>query len=190
MLLGLGPHQPPHEYKARVALTDIDMFGHMNNAAYLSHAEFARWEMMAANGCLKISFQRGVTFLLVGSTIRFRKEIRPLFSPFQVDTNVVGIDERSIWIMHKFRGNGSDRIAAQLLVEAVLVEGRTVIDPAVFFTQVGLDGDVMEKLKIDRSFSDVDGTELNQDQVILQRYDELQGEMRKAAAIDDEQQTL
>ena len=44
---GGGGYSNPHIYESKCGIFDIDIFGHMNNAAYLNHAEYARWELTA-----------------------------------------------------------------------------------------------------------------------------------------------
>jgi acyl-CoA thioesterase FadM len=95
-LVGLGPDNP-HIYHARVGLFDVDYLGHLNNAAYLSHAEYARWEFVAENGLVQTMFKHNTHFLVAGLAIRYRREVRPLFRKFEVQTYFAGINERHIY---------------------------------------------------------------------------------------------
>jgi hypothetical protein len=88
----------PHIYQARAGLFDVDSFGHVNNAAYLTHAELARWEHSASNGLLNQMYNHGVGFYAVSTAVRYRRQIRPVFRKFQVDTTIAGIDDRNLWV--------------------------------------------------------------------------------------------
>ena len=53
-----GEHSPtmgittPHIYQARAGIWDVDIYAHMNNAAFLTHSELARWQLSASGGLL------------------------------------------------------------------------------------------------------------------------------------------
>ena len=96
-LVGFGLDNP-HVYSARAGLFDVDSFGHVNNAAYLTHAELARWEHGASNGLIQNFYDHGVGFYAVSTAVRYRRQIRPLFRKFQVDTTIAGIDDRNLWM--------------------------------------------------------------------------------------------
>lgn len=88
----------PQKYVARAGLFDVDYLGHMNNAVYFNHAEYARWEMTAVNGMLSAMFRSNSHFVLTSTTCRYRAEVRPLFRQFEVQSNVGGMDAKSIWM--------------------------------------------------------------------------------------------
>ena len=88
----------PHKYHARVGLFDVDYLGHLNNAAFLSHAEYARWEMTAANGLLTSMYNTKTDYMVSSVSCRFRAQVRPLFRKFQVQSMVGGMDDRHIWM--------------------------------------------------------------------------------------------
>lgn len=168
-----------HVYKSRAGLFDVDYIGHMNNAAYLTHAEYARWEMTAQNGMLQTVASNGFFFIVSGTFIRYRRDIRPIFQSFQVDTFVSGVDERNIWISHNFRLSEEDRVRAQLMVQAVVLQKGKVVDPRHFLVQdCGFDADLVGSVTLP------DGAQVNQKD-ILDQYLELDDAMRTAAAIDD-----
>jgi hypothetical protein len=73
----------PHVLDRRCGLWDVDVYGHMNNAAYLVHFEMARWNMAAQNGLLDWCVRERSAFIIGGLSLRFRKEIGP-FQPFEV----------------------------------------------------------------------------------------------------------
>lgn len=179
-LTGIGTANP-YVYKARAGLFDVDYLGHLNNASYLSHAELARWEMIAYNGVLEDMIRNKVNFLVAGSTVRYRREIRPLFRQFQIDTSVAGLDERNIWMTHNFRYPipGRSRIRAQIIVRGVAVQGRQIIDPRAFFRDMaGIDKDVVERVTMPH-------VSLIEVEKLLEHYVALEDSLRDVAAKDD-----
>lgn len=50
----------PHVYRARAGFLDLDGYLHLNNGAYLLHAELARWNWMAHAGLLPFVAKRKV----------------------------------------------------------------------------------------------------------------------------------
>jgi acyl-CoA thioesterase FadM len=94
---GIVPGKP-HKYHARVGVFDVDYLGHMNNAAFLSHAEYARWEMTAANGLVQAMYKTNTHFMVSSASCRYRAEVRPLFRKFEVQSMVGGMDEKNIWM--------------------------------------------------------------------------------------------
>jgi acyl-CoA thioesterase FadM len=184
-LVGIG--DTPHIYQARMGLLDSDYLGHMNNAAYLTHAEFARWEMSAMNGMLGAMYRNDVHFMVTGTTIRYRKEIRPILCKFQIDTTVFGLDERNMWLSHKFRlpakerGGKPSRVMAQIILQAVAVKGREVMRPETLFKEkIGVDPEVVDSLVLPHDGLSQTGAD------IMERYLALEESLKQAATEDDE----
>ena len=64
------------EYKYRIKESDLDTFGHVNNAAYVRLFEECRWELITNNGYdLKYiqEVQRGP--IILGIAIKYKKEL-------------------------------------------------------------------------------------------------------------------
>ena len=95
--IGFGP-QNIHSYYSRLGLFDVDYLGHMNNAAFLNHAEYARWELTATSGMLQHMYKTNTHYFVAANAIRYRRELRPLFRRFEVQTHVAGLDDRNIWM--------------------------------------------------------------------------------------------
>ena len=177
--LGLGPDNV-YRYRSSPGLFDIDYLGHMNNAAYLSHAEYARWELTAINGMLSTMYRDNIHFVVTGTHIRYRQELAP-YKSFQVDTFVAGLDEKTMWILHNFR-YPNDRTRAQMIVQGVAVQKGKVVDPRRFFVEsVGADAALVEQLSV----ADGEGTVHD----LLERYRDLEAAVRQAASDDDKKYT-
>jgi len=187
-LIGFGPNRPPHIYKSRAGLFDIDLMGHMNNASYLTHAELARWEWSAANGVLSKCIKSKTFFIVTASTVRFRREIGPL-QKFKIETRLGGIDERNMWVYHTFHNapnEGKGKILAQIFTQAVMTKKGRPINPLSWLEEhFPLTEDVLEDVsrlssgKVDDLLFDEKAT----------RFTHLEDVLRKSAALHDEKVT-
>jgi acyl-CoA thioesterase FadM len=176
---GIGPENG-HLYKARVGLFDVDYVGHMNNAAYLSHAEYARWEMGAESGMLQKMISDNIFFLAAGNFMRYRKELRPLFRSFVVETYISAIDDRNLWFSHNFRYSETDRILAEILFQSVVVKGGKVLHPGRFLVE-----ECAYDKELIQSITWPDGANVSHAD-LLRNYRTLDDTMRAIAAEDDE----
>lgn len=168
-----------HSLTARVGLFDFDYAGHMNNAAFLSHVEMARWEMSAETGILQSVASKNVFMYITGSFIRYRKEIRPIFRSFTIETYVSAVDENSLWFSHNLRYSPKDRICAQILIKSSLMHKGKAIDPRDFLVNdLKCDEELVQKIARNNG-------ELVPHPELLDSYDDLDNTMRKIAAADD-----
>ena len=85
----------------RVLPNDLDLLGHMNNGRYLTVADGARVELLIRAGVWKKMKQAKIYPVLAGETIQFRRSLEP-FESYQIDTHVIGWDDRFIYIEHKY----------------------------------------------------------------------------------------
>lgn len=170
----------PHVSTGRVGLFDIDYIGHMNNAAYLTAAEYARWEWATQNGIVRTCYQKNCEFIVASATVRYRREMKPLFRKFTVDTALCGLDDRTFSIYQTFRYPGTggvSKIRAQVLLSGVIRQGRRILNPREFMIQeVGADPAMLDSI--------------GKDQVSMeeafQKNSELEEMLKEAAAADDE----
>lgn len=176
----MGPHDP-HIYNARLGFVDIDYLGHLNNAAYLSNAELARWELTATSGMLQSMIQSRTNFIVTASCVRYRQEISPLFRKYQIESYVAGMDERYMFIVHNFRYPGADhRVRAQVVIGAVAKNRSGVVNPVDFLVNtVGFPSESVEPL-IMPSVSD------ESMESVLESFVGLQDAMREASSVDDQ----
>ena len=92
---------------------DLDVLGHVNNGVYLSMLDVARVDMMLRSGMLWSLRRRGFYPVVAAETIRFRRSLR-LLQSFEVETTVIGWDEKAFLIQHHFLRGG------ELVAEAVV----------------------------------------------------------------------
>jgi len=140
-LVGVGLKNPPHIYSSRAGLFDVDLMFHMNNASYLTHAELARWEWTAFGGTLAESMRSSSPFIVSASFIRFRREVPPLKN-FDIETRLVNIDDRHLWVYQTFHHNkGTERgkVLAQVFTQGVVTNNGKVINPRLFLEKAMID---------------------------------------------------
>ena len=172
--------QFPHIYTARVGVFDVDYLGHMNNASYLNHAEYARWEWTAETGMLKTFLEKKSEFIVTSAAIRYRREMKPLFRKFEIHTSLCGVDDRTFSIYQTFRypgQGGVNKIRAQVILSAVMRRGRKLVSPKKFLIEeAGVDPGDLDSL--------VGESEMPMDDVFI-KSNELDDLLKESAAADD-----
>ena len=187
----------PHVYKSRANLFwDVDYIGHMNNASYLTHAEYARWEWTAETGALQAMYNTGSNFIVTNCAVRFRKEISAN-TKFEIHSTLKGIDERNLWMYQTFRninkdGNGDGRIMSQVLVQAVVVQNRKILPPKIMLDTMGVPTEIIDSLllkddtdNIDTATKTNDNNNDNDATSFLKRFKDLDDAFRDEANADD-----
>jgi acyl-CoA thioesterase FadM len=74
---------------------------HVNNGVYLSMLDVARVDLMLRSGMISEFKRRGWYPVVAAETIRFRRSLR-LFQSFEVETTVIGWDEKALIVQHHF----------------------------------------------------------------------------------------
>lgn len=180
-----------HVYKSNLnVFFDADYLGHMNNASYLTHAEYARWEWTAENGTLQTMYGKGIHFVVTNTAVRFRREISLRERAFEIHTNLHAIDDRHLWMHHAFRSPTKNerigRIMAQVWVQAVAVQNRKVVLPSTLLETIGVSDEVIDSLlwkeDDDENYID-DGYD---SMSFFKHFKDLDIAFRKEAAVDDE----
>jgi len=169
----------PHIYTAHAGIFDVDYLGHMNNASYLNHAEYARWEWTAETGMLRTFFEKKSEFIVTSAAVRYRREVKPLFRKFEVHTSLCGVNDRTFSIYQTFRYPGTggvNKIRAQVLISGVIRRGRKLVNPKEFLIEeAGADPEDLDALgEGDLSMEDV-----------FLKNSELEELLKESAAADD-----
>jgi len=92
---------------------DLDVLFHVNNGVYLSMLDVARVDLMLRSGLAKQLRQKRFYPVVAAETIRFRRSLQ-LFQAFEVETAVIGWDDKAFIIQHRFLR------AEELVAEAVV----------------------------------------------------------------------
>lgn len=103
----------------RVWPTDVDMLGHMNNGRYLSYMDLARTDLTNRAGFSGPLQAAGIYAVVGQSTIAYRKSL-DLWVQFDIETSVLGADERAIYIEQRFVVDGE--IYARGVVQGRFIE--------------------------------------------------------------------
>ena len=170
----------------RAGLFDVDYLMHLNNAAYLNYAEYARWELCARNGILKSMLNDKINFLVGGNTVRYRREVRPLWRKFEIHSHLAHLDERHLWIYHAFRypadGKDPGRIRAQVLCQGLAIQNGQVLDPRKYLVdKVGMDADRVQAVSSSGSGHTNDIME-----ELMEKFMAMEAVLKQAATKDDE----
>ena len=80
-----------------VHLTDLDLYGEMNNARYLNIFELGRWDLSVRTGLVDAIKKNKWGFVVAGVSIRYRKRLTA-FQKFDVHTRLAGMDERWLYV--------------------------------------------------------------------------------------------
>jgi acyl-CoA thioesterase FadM len=80
---------------------DLDVLLHVNNGVYLSMLDVARVDLMLRSGMAERLRKHKIYPVVAAETIRFRRSLQ-LFQAFEVETTVLGWDEKAIIIQHHF----------------------------------------------------------------------------------------
>ncbi len=92
---------------------DLDVLWHVNNGVYLSMLDVARVDLLLRSGYARILRRHGIYPVVAAETIRFRRSLT-LFQVFEVETSILGWDDKGFLIGHRFlRGN-------ELVADAVI----------------------------------------------------------------------
>ncbi|MFD3443350.1 thioesterase family protein [Microbacteriaceae bacterium 4G12] len=95
--------------------TDLDVFRHMNNGVYLSILDLGRLELLRRSGIWTVFQRNGWYPVVVSETISFRKSLQ-LWQRFEVESRILGYDERAVYVEQRFVREGE--IYAQAFVRA------------------------------------------------------------------------
>jgi YbgC/YbaW family acyl-CoA thioester hydrolase len=105
----LGPCRTPF----RVALTDLDIFRHMNNGRYFTIMDLARVDMMRRSGLLTKLTGAGMYPVVTAESLSFRKSLN-WRQQFEIETEVVSWDEKSLTLSQRFFV-GTEEVAGGLV---------------------------------------------------------------------------
>ena len=92
---------------------DLDVLFHVNNGVYLSMLDVARVDLMLRSGIGRRLRKTGIYPVVAAQTIRYRRSLQ-LFQTFEVETKVIGWDEKAFIIQHQFLRRG------EMVAEAVV----------------------------------------------------------------------
>lgn len=88
-------------YEFMVCERHLDVFGHVNNAQYMSLFEEARWDRITRRGYgLKEILESKIGTVILESTIRYRRELKNR-EKVTIETSVLGFNKKIITLKQK-----------------------------------------------------------------------------------------
>ena len=102
----------------RALPTDIDFAMIVNNGMYFSLMDLGRFDLLARSGFWDLMRRRRWTPVVQSEQIAFRKSIR-LWQQFSIETRIMGVDEKCIWIEQRFVRDGEVYARAYLATRFV-----------------------------------------------------------------------
>ncbi|WP_412777800.1 acyl-CoA thioesterase [Thalassospira lucentensis] len=115
---------------------DLDINVHMTNSRYFALMDLGRTELILRNGIAKQMFKRKWQPVVSGSTMRFKRAIKP-FQKFAVETQALYWDDKGFYLEQRFVANG--KTLALGVVKAVFVGPEGIIRPEEICRLVGAD---------------------------------------------------
>ncbi len=109
----------------RVLPTDLDVLRHMNNGVYLSLLDIGRLDLMLRSGMWALLSRRGWYPVVVSETISFRRSLE-LWQRFDIETRVLGFDEKAIYVEQRFVVGGEIYARAYIRARFLKKTGGTV----------------------------------------------------------------
>ncbi|MFW2514204.1 acyl-CoA thioesterase [Demequina sp. SO4-13] len=119
----------------RVAPTDLDTVGHMNNGRYLTLLDLGRLDLMVRSGFWQRCRDRGWFPIVAGQSITYFKDLT-LGQSFEIHTRVAGVDDRWAYLEQTFMRGDVEH--ARALIRACYVErGRGRVTSAELEEELG-----------------------------------------------------
>jgi thioesterase-3 len=107
-----------------VRSTDVDLFGHVNNAVYLNYLEWARVELLTEVGLpIETCLARGVVPVVVEIRIRYRREL--CFGE-RVTVTAEPVElRRSVGVLRQEVRKADGTVAAEAEVTFLFIDAKT-----------------------------------------------------------------
>ncbi|GAA1128993.1 acyl-CoA thioesterase [Citricoccus alkalitolerans] len=110
--------------------TDIDIAMIINNGMYFSLMDLGRFDLMVRAGFWDVMSKRKWTPVVQSEQISFRKSIR-LWQSFSIETKIIGLDEKCIWIEQRFVREGEIYARGYLATRFVDANGAVALEDIV-----------------------------------------------------------
>jgi len=109
----------------RVSLLDLDVLRHMNNGRYLTVLDLGRMDLMYRSGMWERLQRNRIYPVVAAQTITYRRSL-DYRTRFFVETRVVGVDERSVFLEQRFVVRGEVHAVAHVRGRFLRAGGGTV----------------------------------------------------------------
>lgn len=120
-----------------VVPSDLDLLGHVNNGKYLSLMDVARTDHAIRTGYISVFRRRAWWPVVVAATIQFYDSLL-LFRSFVIETQLIGWDERTLFVHHRvLRNDAGRKLMAEAVVRAVIRNSAGSITTGDVITALG-----------------------------------------------------
>jgi len=109
-----------YSYKTEVRGYELDSYGHVNNAVYLSYTEQARWEILRNAGLLKSFLNKNLLLVVTETNIRYMRELE-LFDKIEILTTIK-IESPYLVFNHDILNLTDSTKAAKAEVKTLLID--------------------------------------------------------------------
>ena len=129
-----------HTYAYLIKETCLDSFGHVNNSAYLSLLEEARWDLVTNNGYgLDVIKQTGLGPTILSITLNFSKELHAR-DEVMIETQLISYTRKIGKISQKIMRNGELCCDAMFVIGLFdMKERRLVLPTEAWLRAVGIE---------------------------------------------------
>ncbi|WP_298224847.1 thioesterase family protein [Acidocella sp.] len=117
----------------RVWPLDLDLNLHMTNSRYLALMDLGRVDMLLRSGVWRQMHRQKLGMVLGGAALRFRRPVAP-FVRFSLATNVLGWDERWIYVQQVF--SVPEGVACGAVVRAAFTKEGRLVPPTTVLNAV------------------------------------------------------
>lgn len=118
-----------------VHLTDLDIYGEMNNARYLNVMEMGRWDIGVRTGLMEVMRKQKWIFTVAGCSIRYRKRLTAL-KKFELHTQIAAMDDRWLYMRQDIFRNGIQHTGA--LFRSAVVSDTGIVPPQKIFEEMDI----------------------------------------------------
>jgi len=121
----------------RVWPLDLDVNLHMTNSRYLALMDLGRTNLIFQTGLTKLLWRDKLSPVIAGSMVRFRTPLR-LFQRITLSTQVLGFDEKWMFIEHRLEHRG--HLVCQAIVKGCFLGKHGVVAPEAIAREIGHQG--------------------------------------------------
>jgi acyl-CoA thioesterase FadM len=111
--------------RMRVLPNDLDVLRHVNNGVYFSLMDLGRLDLLVRSGVWAEFQRRGFYPVVASETVTFRRSLQP-WQRYELQTRIVGYDERAVYIEHRFVVGGEVYATAHVRGRFLKRSGGTV----------------------------------------------------------------
>ena len=109
-----------YSFKTEVRGYELDSYGHVNNAVYVSYTEQARWEILKNAGLLESFLARDLLLVVTETNIRYMRELK-LFDKIEIVTTLA-LEAPYLVFYHDINNVSDNLKSAKAIVKTLLID--------------------------------------------------------------------